>query len=184
MQLRNDAGRWGAISLALHWGTAVLVVAMAALGLWMTSLEPSMFKLKVYALHKSLGLTALGLTGLRIAWLLLGRRPAMVPGPRWQRLAAIGSHAGLYVLLLLVPLSGWWYNSTAGFPLRWFGLFALPPLGGADAALKAIARERHEWLFYTLAALVLLHVAAALWHHFHLRDATLSRMLGRGQSLE
>jgi cytochrome b561 len=184
MQLRNDTDRWGALSLALHWITALLVVAMAGLGLWMTSLDPSMYKLKAYALHKSLGLTVLGLTGLRIAWLLVGRRPAMLPAPRWQRLAAIGSHAGLYVLLLLVPLSGWWYNSTAGFPLRWFGLVALPPLGGADAALKAIARERHEWLFYALAALVVLHVAAALWHHLHLRDATLSRMLGRRRGPE
>ena len=184
MHLRNDANGWGLVSLALHWTTALLVVAMAGLGLWMTGLDPSLFKLKVYALHKSLGLTVLGLTALRIAWLLVGRRPAMLPGPGWQRLAALASHAGLYVLLLLVPLSGWWYNSTAGFPLRWFGLVALPPLGGADAALKAIARERHEALFYTLAALVVLHVAAALWHHLHLRDATLTRMLGRRRDPE
>ena len=179
MRLRNEADRWGAPSLVLHWLTALLILALAGLGLWMTDLPPSLFKLKVYALHKSLGITVLALTVLRLAWLFPGRRPAALPGPRWQRRAALGSHVALYALLLLVPLSGWWYNSTAGFPLRWFGLVALPPLGAADPALKAIARDRHEWLFYALAGVVIVHVAAALWHHLHLRDATLSRMLGR-----
>ena len=121
----------------------------------------------------------LGLTVLRLLWWLPGRRPVALPGAVWQRRAAVASHVALYVLLLLVPLSGWWYNSTAGFPLRWFGLFALPPLGAADPMLKALARDRHEWLFYALAAVVVVHVAASLWHHLHLRDATLSRMLGR-----
>jgi cytochrome b561 len=179
MRLRNDAAGWGGASVALHWLTALLIVALACLGLWMTGLPPSMLKLKVYALHKSLGLTVLGLSVLRLAWLLFGGRPTALPGPRWQHRAAVATHVALYVLLLLVPLSGWWYNSTAGFPLRWFGLVSLPSLGGADALLKPIARDRHEWLFYVLAAVVLLHSAAALWHHVHLRDATLTRMLGR-----
>lgn len=179
MRLRNDAEGWGAGSLALHWLTALLIVALAALGLWMTDLPPSLLKLKVYALHKSLGLTVLGLTVLRLLWLWPGRRPAALPGPPWQRRAALASHVALYALLLVVPLSGWWYNSTAGFPLRWFGLLALPPLGARDDVLKQVARDRHEWLFWALAAVVVVHVLAALWHHLHLRDATLSRMLGR-----
>lgn len=181
MRLRNEADRWGAVSLSLHWLTVGLVLALAGLGLWMTDLPPSLFKLKVYALHKSLGLTVLGLTLLRLGWLLFAGRPGDLPGPRWQRLAARSSHVALYLLLLLVPLSGWWYNSTAGFPLRWFGLVALPPLGAADSAMKGLARERHEALFWVLVAVVAVHVAASLWHHFHLRDATLSRMLGRGR---
>lgn len=179
MAFRNRPDHWGRTHRVLHWTTALLVLALAGLGLWMTELAPSLFKLKVYALHKSLGLTVLGLTVLRLGWLVLGGRPRPVPGPRWQQRLALASHVGLYGLLLLVPLSGWWYNSTAGFPLRWFGLGPLPALGAADAVLKPIARDRHEWLFYALAALVLLHVAAALWHHLHRRDATLARMLGR-----
>lgn len=179
MAPRNRPDTWGRTSLLLHWLTALLILLLAGLGLWMTELAPSLFKLKVYALHKSLGLTVLGLSVLRLAWLVVGGRPAALPGPRWQRALATVSHAGLYGLLLLVPLSGWWYNSTAGFPLRWFGVGPLPALGAADALLKPLARDRHAWLFYALAALVLLHVAAALWHHLHRRDASLARMLGR-----
>ena len=91
----------------------------------------------------------------------------------------MGTHVALYALLVIVPLSGWWYNSTAGFPLRWFGLVNLPALGSFDAALKPIARDRHEFLFYLIIGVAALHAAAAFWHHFHLRDTTLARMLGR-----
>jgi cytochrome b561 len=100
-----------------------------------------------------------------------------MPGPLWQRGAAVLTHYGLYVMLLLVPFSGWWYNSTAGFPLKWFGLVRVPPLGEFDRALKAQALETHETLFWVLASVIALHAAAALWHHYRLRDRTLARML-------
>ena len=178
MQLRNSAERWGAVSIGLHWVVVVLVITIAALGLYMTDLPLGLFKVKVYALHKSLGLTILGLGVLRLVWTVFGGRPKALPGdPRWQRLAAKFTHWGLYALLLLVPLSGWWYNSVAGFGLRWFGLFQVPALGGADSALKDLAKGRHEALFYVLAGLVAVHAAAALWHHYALGDHTLRRML-------
>jgi cytochrome b561 len=168
---------WGRFSIALHWLTFLLVLALAIIGLSMIELPTGVLKLKVYALHKSLGLTVLALTMLRLLWRLFERRPAMFAGPRWQNALAALTHWALYALLLLVPFSGWWFNSTAGFPLRWFGLFKLPPLGGFDLALKQVARDRHEFLFWLLAATVALHAAAALWHHYRVRDRTLARML-------
>lgn len=178
MQLRNNAERWGAVSIGLHWLVVVVVITIAVLGLYMTDLPLGLFKVKVYALHKSLGLTVLGLGVLRLAWIVFAGRPqALAGGPRWQMLAARFTHWGLYALLLIVPLSGWWYNSVAGFGLRWFGLFQVPALGAADALLKEVAKGRHEFLFYVLAGLVAVHAAAALWHHYALRDHTLRRML-------
>ena len=185
MQLRNSAERWGAISIGLHWLVVLLVVTIAVLGLYMTDLPIGLYKVKVYALHKSLGLTVLALGVLRLAWIVFGGRPQALPGdPAWQRLAAKLTHWALYALLLIVPLSGWWYNSVAGFGLRWFGLFQVPDLAAADATLKAMAKERHEVLFYVLAGLVAVHAAAALWHHYALRDHTLRRMLPGSGSIK
>ncbi len=178
MPIRNDRARWGAVSITLHWLTLLLVLALAVLGLTMVGMATSPDKIQVYSLHKSLGLTVLGLTTLRLLWRFFSPVPAQVAGtPRWQHAIARLSHAALYLLLLLVPFSGWWFNSTAGFPLRWFGLVALPPLGEFDKALKASAKETHETLFWMLVAMIAIHAGAALWHHYRLRDATLQRML-------
>lgn len=178
MPLGNDSERWGWLSIGLHWLTFVLVLGLAAVGLAMDELANSPLKISVYAMHKSFGLTVLGLTVLRLLWRLVAGAPAPVPGmPRWQAWAANGVHGLLYALLLAMPLSGWLYNSAAGFPLRWFGLFALPRLHGYSPDIKQFAGEAHETLFYLLAALLVLHAAAALKHHYLDRDATLRRML-------
>jgi hypothetical protein len=79
MRLRNEAQAWGAVSIALHWLTFVLVLGMALLGLNMTELPTGTFKVQVYALHKSLGLTILGLTALRLLWRAFASRPTPVP---------------------------------------------------------------------------------------------------------
>lgn len=178
MRWRNHPDRWGMPSIGLHWLTVLLIVVMAILGLSMTELPNSMTKLKLYALHKSLGLTVLTLTALRLAWRLAAGAPAPLAGtPRWQLAAARVSHTLLYLLLLAIPLSGWAYNSAANFALQWFGLFNLPKLVSPDPGLKAVFHEVHEALFWTLAAIVLVHAGAALWHHYRQHDATLARML-------
>lgn len=169
---------WGRFSIGLHWLSFALVLALATIGLSMDELPAGTTKVQVYALHKSLGLTVLGLTALRLLWRLFERRPAVLAGtPRWQHSLATLTHLALYALLLLVPLSGWWVNSASGFPLRWFGLFRVPALGQFDRAAKHDAEETHEFLFWLLAATVAVHAAAALWHHYRLRDRTLARML-------
>lgn len=172
---------WPALSKALHWLIAALILVMAWLGLTMGDLPNGPDKIATYALHKSLGLSILALVALRLLWRLYAGAPAPLPGtPRWQERIAALTHLALYALLLAMPLSGWLLNSAAGFPLQWFGLFNLPALAGRDEALHALAGQVHELLFWALAALVVLHAAAALHHHLFLRDATLARMLPRG----
>lgn len=177
MPMKNSDERWGGVSLGLHWLTFVLVAGMGAIGLWMTDLATSPLKIQVYALHKSFGLTVFALSLLRMGWRLFAGVPKPVPGtPRWQQEIANITHGGLYALLLAIPLTGWWFNSTAGFPLRWFGLFHLPAIASFNPSVKQFARDLHETLFYVLAALVALHAAAALYHHYFQRDRTLVRM--------
>lgn len=178
MPIKNPADRWGGVSITLHWLTALMVVGLVAVGLLMQELSTSPTKIQVYGLHKSIGLTVLALTVLRLIWRLAAGVPAPVPGmPPWQRWAASASHGLLYLILLAMPLSGWLYNSASGFPLKWFGLFAVPKLGGYDVDVKAFALAAHETLFLVLSAIVTVHALAALKHHYFDRDRTLVRML-------
>ena len=178
MTIRNRTDRWGSISIGLHWLTFVLILGLAPVGYLMQDLANGPSKIQVFMLHKSFGLTVLALTGLRLLWRLLASAPAPVADtPRWQDALAKITHGLMYMLLLLIPLSGWWFNSTAGFPLKWFGLFSLPKLGVYNPAAKELAAQWHGDLFLILAAIVVLHAGAALWHHYRRHDRTLKRML-------
>ena len=178
--IRNNSQRWGSVSIGLHWLTALVIIGLSIVGLIMTELPNSPFKMQVYALHKSFGLTVLALTLLRLAWRFLAGTPDNLPGSRLQQLAAKAVHGLMYFLLLAMPLSGWLFNSAAGFPLRWFNLVQLPKFfTGYNPALKELAHELHETGFYLLAALLLVHAGAALFHHYVFKDDTLKRMTGK-----
>jgi cytochrome b561 len=177
----SNIERWGPISQLLHWTIVVLIVWMAYLGLTMTDLPNGPAKISVYTLHKSIGLTILGLVSLRVLWRAWAGAPlALQTIPRWQHRIAELTHIGLYVLLFAIPLSGWLVNSSSGFPLRWFGLFRVPQLAARDHDLHEFAEDLHEWLFWALVVVALAHAAAAIYHHLFQRDATLSRMLPDG----
>lgn len=179
MPLRSTDAGWGALARAFHWLIAVAILAQGVIGLTMVGMGVTPAKVRVFALHKSIGITILALVLLRIAWRLSERRPADPPAmPRWQRGAAHALHFALYVLILAIPLSGWWFNSASNAPLVWFGLFDIPSLtGGYAPAWKPRALLLHQVLFWLLIALLVLHVGAALWHHFRQRDDVLRRML-------
>ena len=114
----------------------------------------------------------------RIAWRWYAGTPDALPGtPRWQERIASLTHLALYALLLAMPLSGWILNSASGFPLQWFGLVNLPAITGKDHDLHELAEDIHEWLFWAMVTLVVMHAAAAFYHHLFQRDATLTRML-------
>lgn len=170
--------RWGAVSQLFHWVSAGLVVALGTIGLYMTELTSPVAKIRWYALHKSLGLTLLALVLLRLLWRWTHVVPGAIPGmSRRLRFAADGVHGLLYAMMIAMPLSGWLINSTAGYPLQWFRLFNLPAIAAKNEHLNGIAKELHEFGFWTLVVLVVAHVGAALYHHLFLQDGTLQRML-------
>jgi len=178
MQWRNSETRWGAVSIGLHWLVALGILGLVLVGLFMTEMPTSLNKVKVYALHKSIGITVLGLMLVRLVWRLMAGRPAPASAlPAWQEWAARLTHAGLYLGVFAMTISGWVYNSASNFPLRWFNLVSLPSLVEPDPELKAQALLVHQGALWLLLALICLHVGAALKHHFLDRDATLRRML-------
>lgn len=181
MTWKNTADAWGPISQLFHWLIVLLIVGQGVLGLAMGDAPNGPDKIQLYALHKSIGITILGLAAWRLVWRLIAGAPVAVAGmPPWQERTAKVLHALLYLLLFVVPLSGWVLNSAAGFPLQWFGLINLPDIVAENHSLHEAAEEAHELLFWVLVAVAAGHAAAAFYHHIFLRDATLARMLPRG----
>ena len=181
MSLRSDNRQWGAVAKFFHWIVALGILGNGVWGLLMTGMSPSMSKINIYALHKSIGLTILALFALRVAWRLFDRAPPDEPAPRWQRLAAHATHVLLYGFILALPLSGWWFNSLHGYPLQWFKLFNLPALAAKNDELMHTAHAVHEYLFYLLLLVLIGHVGAALKHHVFDQDNVLRRMLPFGR---
>ncbi|MGN6112895.1 MAG: cytochrome b [Luteimonas sp.] len=179
MSLKNTDDRWGPVSQSLHWLIVLLILVLAAVGLSLDSLPKTPKYFWVFTLHKSVGISVLALVLARIGWRLYAGAPAPVAGtPPWQARVASATHVLLYASLLAVPLSGWLYDSASGLrPFRWFGTVLMPKLAAPDEALADVAKEAHEWLFWTLAVLALVHTAAALYHHAFRNDPTLARML-------
>ncbi len=179
MQAAQPRYHW--IARWLHALLGVALVGLFAVGLYMADLPFSPDRLKLYNWHKWAGVTILTLSFVRLMWRLTHRPPALPAAieqamPAWQRGAHQATHLGLYVLFFAVPLAGWAYSSAAGFPIVPFGLFQLPDFVPVSEGLADFMKPVHQYAAYSLAALVVLHVAGALKHHFIDRDALLRRM--------
>ncbi|HJV68898.1 cytochrome b [Ideonella sp.] len=172
----TPARRYGGVAIGFHWLLALMIIVSFGVGWYMSDLPMSPTRLKLFNWHKWAGVTILALSVLRLAWRLTHRPPADPAGPRWQQQAAHAMHWALYALFFLVPLAGWAYSSAAGFPVVWFGVLPLPDFVSPDKALADLMKERHAVLAWTLGALVVLHIAAALKHQFVDRDGLLDRM--------
>ena len=168
--------RYTGIAIGLHWLTALLIFSAFPLGLYMHDLKLSPTKLHLYSYHKWIGITVLMLAVLRVLWRATHKPPALHLA-RWQEIASQIVHGLIYLLILAVPISGWLMSSAKGVKTVWLGVLPLPDLVAKDKVLGHILSNAHTALNYTLLALVLLHVAAALKHHFIDRDDVLCRML-------
>ncbi|MDD5181094.1 MAG: cytochrome b [Gallionellaceae bacterium] len=177
--------RYTATAIALHWLTALLILVAFPLGVYMHELKLSPLKLQLVSYHKWIGVTIFLLTLARLAWRVKHVPPPLPDTiPLWQQRAAQGLHYLLYVLLLCIPISGWLMSSAKGVPVVYLGLVQLPDLVGKDKALGDRLQEIHEALDFGLLALVGMHVAAAIKHHFIDKDTTLLRMLPFGKGVQ
>jgi cytochrome b561 len=132
---------------ALHWITALAVLGLLGVGLWMTDLPLGLLKLEVYGWHKWIGLVVLVLTAARLWWRWRHPPPALPgPLPAWECRAAHAAHWTLFFLLLAMPISGWLMNSAAGVGLYWFGYVPIPDLVPRDPALFETLRTVHRVL--------------------------------------
>jgi len=167
-----------AIAKFFHWGMALVIAGLLALGFVMTDMPLSPEKLQYYAWHKWAGVSVFMLVWLRLAWRVLNPPPVYpdTMSPGLQRFAHLG-HAALYGLMIVIPLSGWLLSSAKGVQTVWFGVLPLPDLLEKNKELGHLLQEVHEALNTCLLLLLAGHVAAALKHHWIDRDDILKRML-------
>ena len=178
MVIRNTATRWGAVAQFLHWLIVVLIIVQVVLASIADDLPLGMKKLAMLARHKSVGITILGLALIRLMWRWANPTPPLPDTLRpYERALARFTHAALYFLLFAMPLSGWMMSSARGFPVSWFGFFQLPDVVPKSKPLYEALLTTHQSLALVLAAVVTLHAAAALKHHFMMKDDVLRRML-------
>jgi cytochrome b561 len=164
------------VTKILHWLVFMGVAAQFAVGEFMPHIGRDAKEVGLIAIHVGLGGFVLLLIVAAIAWRLTHPVPQLPELPGWQRIAATLTHWTLYALVLVMTLLGWAAANFRGWPLIVFGV-SLPNLAQKGESWAHTAGDVHSFLVYVLLGLVALHVAAALYHHFFLRDKVMRRIL-------
>jgi len=184
MQWLNDKEHYGRLSVTLHWLMLVLLAAVYAC-MELNDIFPrgSAGRDAMKTWHYMLGLAVLALVLVRVPLALAGATPRIVPvPPPWQSWLATAMKLALYAFMVATPLLGWLLLSAKGSPIPFFGL-NLPALIGEDKATAHTIKEIHETLANLGYFLIAAHAAAALFHHYVVRDNTLQRMLPGGDGV-
>lgn len=177
MALGNTRFEYGAVAKWLHWLVALGMVALIILGLLQSDMDSGPQRTAIRELHGSIALLVLALMAVRLAWRWTNVTPAHPPGlPGWQRASAAMVHAAIYVAVFAQLVSGALAVATGGKPLAFFGLFSIPLPIAEDHDNHELWEEVHEAGWIAIAALVAVHVLAALYHHFILKNDVLRRM--------
>jgi cytochrome b561 len=184
---RREGGRYSAVSIVLHWTIAAAILTQIVLGWRMTDMDEGLSQFERFQLHKSLGITILLLSLLRLVWRLTHPAPPLPDHmARWEKVFARATHVGFYVGMIGMPLLGWAIVSASPYniptllwdAIPWPHLPVLPGL--EEDAKEDIAKqlsEIHSKGAWFILGLLGLHVAGALKHHFLDRDTVLWRML-------
>ena len=183
MQYKNSSKSYGLVSISLHWLVAITVFGLFGLGLWMTDLSYySTWYHKAPSLHKSIGVILLLAMLVRVIWRFVSPPPAAIAthSAAVKLLSKLG-HLALYAGIFIVLIAGYLISTAEGKGISVFGLFEVPALFAGSATQADVAGAVHLYVAWALVLAALGHGLAALKHHFIDKDATLKRMLGRGE---
>jgi cytochrome b561 len=179
--MRKKVAYYSKGSKFFHWLIAIIVIAMLSGSFFLGSL-PDQYQPSAYMIHKSFGLTVLFLVIARLFWIHHTGKPALPNTvPMWQRILSRTVQYSLYVLLICMPVCGWVMSVAGGRVPSYFGLFAMPLPIKANEALSEFMEESHKIIAWILIALIVLHIAGAIKHHFIDKDNVLKRMLPGGR---
>lgn len=177
MTARSEPG-YTLIARMFHWATAALVLLMLPIGIVMANVDVGAAQETLYHLHRSIGVILLPLMLARLLY-RLGTPPPSLPASvsSPQRMAAGATHWALYGILLLQAVVGWVATSAYRAPIRVFWAFELPPIWAVDRPLSEMLFAVHRTTGFILIVLLVVHVGAALFHHYVLKDDVLRRMI-------
>lgn len=161
-------------AIFLHWTQAIVVIWLLWLGCTMVDLPKGVERSAAYGLHKSLGLLALPLTIIRLAWRRGHTGPKLLASG-WEAKLSNSTHQAIYALLFLAPLAGYLASSFTPYAIKFFGI-ELPKTGWIDESLNGIFKLAHVTFVWCLAGLITLHIAGGIKHAI-MRDGTMHRML-------
>jgi cytochrome b561 len=177
-------GQYSTVAKWFHWVTLVLMAVALPVGFVIKYIasEPLATKLAFYAVHESAGLTILFVTLARLAWRIANPPPPLPDHiPAQMRLAAASVHWLLYAALIVQPILGFTMTNAFGFPMQgataYLGLIDIPAVMAENRSLAETLKTLHTWVGYAIAALLVVHIGAAVFHHAIRRDGTLMRML-------
>lgn len=175
----NTEHGFGWVSRALHWLMALAILFMLGLGTFIEDMKPSLANLWLFGLHKTIGITLFGAIVLRLLWHRINPPPATITDgiPGWQIMASRLVHRALYVLLVVIPLTGWIASAATGIDVVIFNTITLPAIIPASEPVEKTFFALHGVLTKLLLLSLLLHIAGALQRHFLRRDETLRRMI-------
>ena len=186
MIFKNTTNSYGWVSIALHWITAITVVCLFGVRLWMVGFiyDHPLYK-TVPHLHRSIGFCLICLVVFRLLWRFsVGVPKSLTHHATWEKVLANVAHTALYLGLLRMLPTGYLMSTAKGQSLDVFTWFSIPALFTGVDNLEDIAGEIHEWLAFTIIGVACIHALGALKHHFIDRDSTLLRMLRPSQTVK
>lgn len=175
--MAQQAKKYNALARLIHWSSALLIISMFVLGLWMVDLDYyNQWYQTAPHWHKSIGLCLFTVTVLRILWKMMTKAPE-IEGKNWEKSVAKLVHRLLYVLLFFLFISGYMISTADGRSIAIFNWFSIPGFGSIVDNQEDIAGAVHYYVAIILIALTCLHALAALKHHYIDKDNTLKKML-------
>lgn len=176
--IKNTRDHYGIVAKAFHWVIAIMIIILIAVGFTMHNMPSSPEKYELYAMHKSFGIVVLMLIVLRILWRFFNQIVEPPAGlPDTLKLAAKLGHFLLYMFMLLMPVSGVFMSYFGGHNIEVFGLFVIPAAIEKMPQISTLFYQLHVLGIWAFIFLIVVHILAALYHHFIRRDNVLIRMI-------
>lgn len=178
MNIKTQANKYGIIRRANHWIVALLFISLLSVGLYMTELtKTDPMRGDLYAMHKSFGVILFICVLIRIIWLKFDNKIDNSSLTKVERIGSASLHGFLYILMLVMPISGALMSMSYGHKVKVFDLFALPMLIDTNYDFGKIMSLTHEFAAYFAIVLIFVHILASVYHHFVKKDGVLKRMI-------
>ena len=179
MHFRNSTTDYGLISKSIHWLIAVIMIALIGVGWYMVRLsDEDVLYWRLLDLHEAVGLSLFILFPLKLVWMVVSPNPKFLTTlATWELGAAIVVRWLFIIAILVIPLSGFLFVATNGEAVRLYDLITIPDIGDASKHTRDWLSDIHYYGSYGCAALIAIHILAALKHHVVDGNTTLRRMM-------